>query len=332
MSFSTETLFACYRQLLRIRLVEEAIAQHYPDQQMRCPVHLSIGQEAVAVGVCEQLTKQDLVYGNHRSHSHYLAKGGDLKSFIAELHGRSTGCAGGRGGSMHLIDLEAGFAGSVPIVASSIPIAVGAAFAAQYQQQNHLVATFFGEAATEEGVFHESLNFAKLKNLPVLFVCENNLYSVYSPPEVRRSPEIKLTELAQAHGLKTWQVDGNDVLKVAEATKQSVDFIKSGNGPVFLQCDTYRWREHCGPNYDNDLGYRTEAEFEFWRDHCPLKIMEDYLLQHTDYSEADEERLTSELLNEINQAFEFALESPFPEAETAFDHLFAPSQSERERS
>lgn len=233
---------------------------------------------------------------------------------------------------MHLIDQAVGFAGSVPIVGSSIPIAVGAAFAAQYQQQNHLVATFFGEAATEEGVFHESLNYARLKNLPILFVCENNLYSVYSPPEVRRSSEIKLTDLAEAHQIPAWNVDGNDLLEVIETAQAAVTQIRSGHGPAFLQCDTYRWREHCGPNYDNDLGYRSEEEFANWQANCPLKNLQTHLEQHTDFSDVDQESWRADILEEINEAFEFALNSPTPEPESVEDHLFSSSSPAGESS
>src|SRR5579859_6536135 len=175
-----------YRGLLRLRLVEERIAELYPEQEMRCPVHLSIGQEAVAVGVCDHLEPADQALSGHRSHGHYLAKGGDLRAMLAELYGRETGCARGKGGSMHLVDLEAGFLGATPIVASTIPIAVGVAFAARLRGQPLVTVAFFGEGATEEGVFHEAANFAALHRLAVVFVCENNLYSVYSPLEVRQ--------------------------------------------------------------------------------------------------------------------------------------------------
>ena len=253
-----------WRDMLRIRMVEEAIAEHYPEQEMRCPVHLSIGQEAAAVGVCAALQRKDWVFSGHRSHAHYLAKGGDLKRMIAEIYGKATGCCGGKGGSMHLTDQAAGFIGATPIVGSTVPIAVGAALTSQLHEEGRLVVIFLGDGAMEAGVVHESLNFAVLKNLPVLFACENNLYSVYSPLEVRQPPQRSLSQLAAGHGIQTMLVDGNDVCAVFEASSKACQSIRSGNGPIFLEMPTYRWREHCGPNYDNDIGYRTEEEFESW--------------------------------------------------------------------
>lgn len=196
--------------MLRIRLVEEAIAETYPLQEMRCPVHLSIGQEAVAAGTAAAFAPGDLAMSGHRSHAHYLAKGGDLRAMLAELMGRENGRCRGRGGSMHLIDQSVGFIGAVPIVGSTIPIAVGLAFADKLKGIQRVTAAFFGEAATEEGVFHESANFASLHRLPVVFVCENNLYSVYSPMNVRQPSHREVFQQAQGHGIPAEQVDGND--------------------------------------------------------------------------------------------------------------------------
>ena len=183
-SMDTITLKKLYREMVRIRIVEESIAEHYPEQEMRCPVHFSIGQEAVAVGVCVHLDPSDHVFSNHRSHGHYLAKGGDLKAMVAEIYGKEAGCSRGFGGSMHLLDLKHGFLGAAPIVGSTIPIAVGSALTATVKEEDRVTVVFLGDGATEEGVFSESLNFAALKQLPVVFVCENNLYSVYSPLSV----------------------------------------------------------------------------------------------------------------------------------------------------
>src|SRR5207249_1080843 len=200
-----------YWNMLRIRLVEERIAEMYPQQEMRCPVHLCIGQEAIAVGVCAALDNTDYVTGGHRSHGHYLAKGGDLKAMVAELYGKATGCCEGKGGSMHLVDLPVGFLGAVPIVGSTIPLAVGAAFGAMMRSEKRVAVPFFGEGATEEGVFHESINFAALKKLPVVFVCENNNYSVYSHISVRQPANREVYSVAEGHGVESLQGDGNDV-------------------------------------------------------------------------------------------------------------------------
>jgi pyruvate dehydrogenase E1 component alpha subunit len=256
--------------MLRIRGIEERIAAEYAKQEMRCPVHLSVGQEAVAVGTCAVLAPTDEAMSGHRSHAHYLAKGGSLHRMLAEMMGKSEGCTQGLGGSMHLIDKSCGFRGAVPIVGSTIPIATGLAFQHQLDRDCRVVAVFFGDGATEEGVFHESLNFAALKRLPIIFVCENNLYSVYSPLAVRQPGERSQLGLATAHGLAAERADGNDVVAVAAAMQRAVERARSGTGPTFLEFPTYRWREHCGPNFDNHLGYRTEAEYVAWKEQCPL--------------------------------------------------------------
>lgn len=312
MSCGDELLISLYFQMLRIRKVEESIAARYHNQEMRCPVHLSIGQEAVAVGVCQSLSLEDSVFSNHRCHAHFLAKGGNLKAMLAELYGKATGTCKGKGGSMHLVDLESGFMGAAPIVASTIPIAVGAAFGNSMQKKKNITAVFFGDGATEEGVFHESLNFASLKNLPVLFVLENNLYSVYSPLEVRQPKNRSLSDLAKAHGVESFHTDGNDVLAVYETTKRAIELIKAESQPVLLVFNTYRWREHCGPNFDNDAGYRSPEEFERWQEECPVKRLENRLLSHAVMCLEDVDLLQKQIQEEIENAFSFAHASPFP--------------------
>ena len=257
-STSQELYFA----MLRIRMVEEKIAELYSEQEMRCPVHLSIGQEAVAVGVCDHLEREDIIMSAHRAHAHYLAKGGDLKSMIAELYGKETGCAMGKGGSMHLVDLNSGFFAAVPIVGSTIPIAVGVAWAFKLKKSRNIVTVFLGDGATEEGVFFESLDFASLKNVPMLFVCENNFYSVYSQLNVRQSPDRKIAGLAESHGIKTYTGDGNNITQVSEIAKEAIKYIKDYNAPAFIELETFRWLEHCGPNWDDELGYRKEGELD----------------------------------------------------------------------
>lgn len=310
-----------YRQMRRIRLVDERIAELYPEQEMRCPVHLSIGQEAAAVGVCSALRPSDYAFGTHRSHGHYLAKGGDLRAMLAEFYGKETGCSGGRGGSMHLIDVAAGFLGSTPIVGSTIPIAVGAALAAAMRGESRVVAVFFGDGATEEGVFHESVNFAALRGLPVLFVCENNLYSVHSPLSVRQSPRRDLTAIADANGLASARLDGNDVELVYAAAIEAVERGRAGEGPTLLELDTYRWRTHCGPGYDGDLGYRTEVELEAWRERDPVAGAKRQLLAEGAYA-VELERVEVEIETEIDEAVTFAKESPFPDPANALEDVY----------
>jgi TPP-dependent pyruvate/acetoin dehydrogenase alpha subunit len=311
--------------MVRIRMVEEAIADHYAEQRMRCPVHLSIGQEAASAGVCAALRRSDQVMSGHRSHAHYLAKGGDLDAMIAELYGKETGCCQGRGGSMHLVDREAGFVGAVPIVGSTIPIATGLAFADRLTKRDRVTVAFLGEAATEEGVFHESANFASLHHLPIVFVCENNLYSVYSPMEVRQPAHREVYEMAAGHGILAKQGDGNDPLSVHELMREAVSHARSGQGPVFLELKTYRWREHCGPGWDNHIGYRTEAEYLAWRARDPIGTFEQRL-QLTDM--LDQARYTAfkrGVEAEISQAFSSAKAAPFPSGAGLLNHVYAES-------
>jgi len=300
--------------MLRIRLVEESIANKYSEQKMRCPTHLSIGQEAIAVGVCSNLTNEDQVLSTHRAHAHYLAKGGCLNSMLAEIYGKVTGCSKGMGGSMHLIDKSVGFMGSTAIVGNTIPVAVGLALAMKIQEKQLVACVFFGDAAIEAGVFYESVNFAIIHKLPVLFICENNLYSVYSGLEVRQPKERKIFKMVKAFGIETNHGDGNNVQEVSSYVKIAKDKILSGCGPQFLEFDTYRWREHCGPNYDNDIGYREEEEFLEWVKKDPLKSVYD----NKDQSSIKE--FFSKFNEEIKKAHQFADNSEFPSYDD-FQHI-----------
>lgn len=308
--------------MLRIRMVEEKIVELYPEQEMRCPVHLSIGQEATAVGVCQNLRVSDVILSNHRSHAHYLAKGGDMKAMWAEMYGKITGCSKGRSGSMHLIDLSVNFQGASSIVGSTMPIAVGIALGFKMQRKDNVTVVFFGDGGVEEGVFHESLNFASLKKLPVIFVCENNLYSSQSPLSVRQ-PKREIYLLAKAHGIEAYQEDGNDVIKVYEITKESIKNLKKGKCPIFLEFLTYRYREHCGPNYDYDLGYRTKDEVEYWQRLCPLKKLKKQMLGERIISNTEIKEMARKIRNEIENAVSFAKASPFPSKSNLYQGIYA---------
>lgn len=317
---------AAYTGILRIRRVEERIAAVYAEQDMRCPVHLSIGQEAVAVGTCRALREGDYAVSAHRSHAHYLAKGGDLDAMIAELYGKEAGCCHGKGGSMHLIDVKAGFMGAVPIVGSTIPIGVGLGFASAMKKEPRVTAVFFGEGSTEEGVFSEAVNFAVLKKLPVVFVCENNLFSVYSPLSVRQPPGRQVFEHAASYGLPSFQADGNDVQGVEKLVAQAAARARAGEGPTFLEFMTYRWREHCGPNYDDHLGYRDEAEFAHWKARDPLATLQARLLAEGALTPAAVEQLTAGIEAEIDGAFARAKAGPFPAPDMLYRHMFAAAE------
>ena len=311
-----------FAQMLRIRLVEEEVAKRYSEQKMRCPTHLSIGQEAVAVGVSSQLSIEDRVYSSHRAHAHYLAKGGCINRLIAELYGKSSGCTGGRGGSMHLSDLTVGFVASTAIVGNSIPLAVGNALHQSVTGKKGLSICYFGDGATEEGAFYESLNFALVKNLPVLFVCENNRYSVYSSLEVRQPEGRAIHKLATAIGAKAYEVDGNNVEQVSQTTKEAVKYIKANNGPVFLECYTYRHLEHCGPNNDDDLNYRPQQEIDSWLEKDPLNILQVRFSGDSKWADL-RQQIENDINSEITAAFEFAESSAFPDEQLNRRYLYA---------
>ena len=292
--------------MLRIRLVEESIANKYSEQKMRCPTHLSIGQEAIAVGVCANLTSQDQVLSTHRAHAHYLAKGGCLNSMMAEIYGKASGCSKGMGGSMHLIDTSVGFMGSTAIVGNTIPVAVGLALEKKLTRKKSIACVFFGDGATEEGAFYESVNFAIIHSLPILFICENNLYSVYSGLEVRQPVDRKIYKMVRAMGISAQHGNGNDVEEVARKVKHAKTMILKSGGPQFLEFDTYRWREHCGPNFDNNIGYREESEFLKWKKKDPLKNF------YSENSQKYIDRKIDIISREIDDAHQFANDSKFP--------------------
>ena len=317
-----DTLYSLLYSMLRIRKIEERIAELYPEQEMRCPVHLCIGQEAIAAGVCANMSRDDYVLSNHRSHSHYLAKGGDLKAMMAEIYGKATGASRGRGGSQHLIDLAANVLGTVPLVGGTIPVAVGAAFGSAMQNKDAVTAVFFGDGAVEEGIMHESLNFASLKKLPVIFVCENNLYAVYTPLSARQ-PRREIFSIAKGHAVESFQVDGNDAIAIYETAKDAVNRAKNGGGPTFMECKTYRWREHCGPNYDDDIGYRTAEEIEEWQKRDPIEILKIYMMSHGMTPDEQLGKMSEEIEDEIEEAVIFAKESPFPRQDEMLEHLYS---------
>lgn len=310
-----------YYQLLRLRMIEESIAVEYNNQEMRCPVHLYIGEEAIGAGVGENLRKEDKVFSAHRSHGHFLIKGGNLNRMMAEIYGKATGCTLGRGGSQHLIDLSVNFSGATPIVGETIPLAVGSALAQKMLKKSGISVVFMGEAATEEGIFHESLNFASLKKLPVLFVVENNFYSICTPLS-ERQPKRGVFKLGLAQNIRSYQGDGNDVLEVYQMAKKAVSYIRKGEGPVLLEFLTYRVREHCGPNFEPD-GFRPKAEYNLWMKKDPLKKFDKYTNAHKLLRREETEKMKNIINKEIAKAFDFAKESPFPAEELSMDQVYA---------
>ena len=268
---ATVTKLESFIRLAFVREVELMIAERYSEQIFRCPVHLSIGQEATAVGVCINLDTSDKVVSTHRSHAHYLAKGGSLFAMLCELMGKESGCCRGRGGSMHLFDKGQGFFGSVPIVGSSLPIAMGIAFAEKQMQTGNVTVAFVGDAAIETGQFHESLNLASTFELPLLIVIENNGYSTYAPIADRQPINRDLGSLIKGYGLSYAHGNGDKVDEVDNLTRQLLPTVRK-NSTVVMSLDTYRLFEHCGPNIDDHLGYRPEAEVQSYAQRDPVEI------------------------------------------------------------
>jgi len=312
-----------YSKMVLIRAVEEAIASRYDEQKMRCPTHLSTGQEAVSAAVGMALRSDDLAVSSHRSHGHYLGKGGNIPRMIAEIYGKESGCCKGKGGSMHLIDTSVGFMGSTAIVANSIPIGAGLGLSLKLDQSDKVSCIFLGDGATEEGSFAETINFCALRELPVLFICENNLYSVYSPLSVRQPKDRPIYKMVQAMGVNSFIADGNNVFEVYKMVREAISGIRKNGGPLFLEFESYRWREHCGPNFDNHIGYRSEKEFLSWKEKDPISLAEKHLLENNLIKEEDIKSILICAEKEVETAFDFAENSPFPDQKEAFKGIYA---------
>jgi len=318
---SKEALLELYHTMLRIRKVQLKIAELYHEDEMKTPVHLYIGQEAVATGVCANLNTDDYVFSNHRSHGHYIAKGGDVKALVAELYNRETGCSKGRGGSMHLVATSVGLPGSSSIVGGGIPLATGAALGSVLQKKNSVSVTFFGDAAVEEGVLYESINFAMLKKLPVVYVCENNLYSVYSPLSNRQAKD-EIYRRFEGFSIPGYCVDGNNVIEVYRTAKEAIDNARRGQGPSFIECRTYRLRDHHGTGSGVEVGYRTQEEVDAWTARCPLASFEHFLVEQKLMTAGEIEELATAIDREVEEAFRFAQASPFPDEDDVLEHLY----------
>jgi TPP-dependent pyruvate/acetoin dehydrogenase alpha subunit len=305
-----------YRSLRLIRRAEEEVARIYPSDKIKSPVHLSIGQEAVSVGVCDVLRPDDVVSPTYRGHAAFIAKGGSLRGLFAELYGKETGVAGGKGGSMHLIDMQANVLGTSAVVGTTIPLAVGHALAFKRMRTDRVAVAFFGDGATEEGVFSESLNFASLHKLPVLFVCENNYFAIHTPITARWATQ-RLCERVRTYGIPSHQIDDGDVIKIRKLSEALVARARCGEGPSFIECRTYRWREHVGPNEDFEAGYRAHTDLEPWLQSDQIMALGSLI---------DEDRrnvIDAEIEREIADAIDFAESSPFPKLEALYTNVFA---------
>lgn len=298
-----------YYEMLRIRKVEEEIAKRYKEGEIRCPVHLSIGQEAAAVGIASLLKPDDMMVSTHRGHAHYLAKGGNLNGLLCELYGKKAGCSRGQGGSMHLVDWSVNFAGSTSIVGGTIPVGCGLAFAKKIKGDPGIVVICIGDAAVEEGVFHEAANFVALHNLPVLFVLENNLYSCFTHLNKRQPSEL-FQRFADANYLFYKRLNGNDAYQMTYTTDY-VRVVREENRPALLELETYRHLQHCGVENDDNLGYRDPREIKRWMALDPIKCLKKRITERGEWTEGFEDGL-KEIDVEIKAAFEYAKAAEFP--------------------
>lgn len=309
------------KDMVVIRAAEEKIGDMVADGRIRCPCHLAIGQEAPAVGVARHIRKGDRVFGAHRSHAHFLALGGSLHGLMAEVQGKDTGVSRGMGGSMHLIDVAQGLYGTVPIVGATIPIAVGAGLAAKMDGKGAVAVSFFGDGATEEGVFHESMNLAVTLRAPVLFVCENNFFSSHLHIRLRQ-PKHSTARYAEAHHMPWHRVDGNDVVEISRAVAESFAAMRHGGGPIFIEMVTYRWRGHVGPREDEDVGVQRKEDLAQWKRRDPIRRLADSLASAGRIETGALARITAEAKAAVEDAWTRATRDPFPPAEALLDRVY----------
>jgi TPP-dependent pyruvate/acetoin dehydrogenase alpha subunit len=307
-----KTALALYQAALRVRMIEEALlAEYHPADEIRCPVHFCLGQEAVSAALSLLVKDEDYMFSHHRSHGYYLGKRAPLKALFAELYGRETGANGGKAGSQDISYSEMHFY-SGAILSGATAISAGAALAFQNKKLGHVSVAGFGEGATDEGIFWETVNFAALRLLPLLLICENNYYATYSPMSKRVAVE-NISEKVGTFGMKTFTVFGNDPINVYLTLSDALEYIRSGKGPAFIEVFTYRYNSHVGPEDDGHIGYRSTEEMAFWKQHDPIKLLEEKLVGGSKFNNKLKEEIVSEIQAEISDAFKFAKESNWPE-------------------
>ncbi len=320
---SKEHLKNLLTKIMTIRLVEYKLATAKKDKLIGGPVHLGIGQEAIAVGVSSSLSEKDYVFGAHRSHSHLLALGADIRKLFAEILGRKSGHSKGMGGSMHLIDKSVGFFGSVPIVSGTVPIALGTALACKLQNKNSISVVYLGDGAMEEGVVHECLNFAKINNLPILFVVENNLFASHMNISLRQ-PSNATIRFAVANEINHRLVDGNDVISVEKNSLELIDYIKQGNGPCFLEGVTYRWLGHVDWRDDIDVGVsRSKEDIKNWKKRDPEERLSKQMLLENVIDKKELFKLKEDLETFIQNSWNQALNDPYPDKSELLKNVYA---------
>jgi pyruvate dehydrogenase E1 component alpha subunit len=307
--------------MLRIRRIQEALVEEYhPADEIRCPVHFCIGQEAPPAGVCANLRPDDYIFTGHRSHGYYLAKSGSIQGLFAELYGKATGSNRGKAGHHELSDESVNFY-SGAIVAGSIPIAAGTAMASQMRGNGQVTVAVFGDGGADQGILYETLNFAALKKLPIVFICENNLYSTYSRQSDRQA-DCDIAGRARAFGVPARKLYGNDALGVFRAARQAIARARDGQGPYLMELETYRWLGHVGPEDDDYLGYRPMDELDAWKEQCPIEGIKAVLLEKGILDKATIQDMETQIAKEIAGAFHFAKSSPFPEPKDLLSNVF----------
>jgi pyruvate dehydrogenase E1 component alpha subunit len=313
-----------YEQMLTIRNFEERAIDLFQHNLIRGNIHPCIGQEAVSVGICSSLRQDDYMVNTHRGHGNCIAKGADIKLMMAEIFGKSTGYCKGKGGSMHIADFEGGNLGANGIVGGGIPIAVGAGISIQNRGTDQVVACFFGDGASNQGTFHESMNLAALWRLPVIFICENNLYALSTPvKEAISVPHI--SDRAKAYGIPGFHIDGNDVVGVYIKMKEATERARAGEGPTLLDCMTYRFFGHFTGDPGRGITYRSKQEIDQWLNHCPIKTFREQLFQEKIMTEEMDKKIDANVKASIEEAVQFAMKSPFPSPDEATQDIFTES-------
>jgi acetoin:2,6-dichlorophenolindophenol oxidoreductase subunit alpha len=320
LEISKKTQIALYKTMLTIRRFEERVAQEVYAGKVPGFVHSYIGEEAIAAGICRHLAKEDRIVSHHRGHGHCIAKGADMNKMMAEIYGKKTGCCKGKGGSMHIADFSVGMLGADGIVGAGLPIATGAALAAQLERKGRIAAVFFGDGACQEGEFHETLNLASIWKLPLLFVCENNGYGVNTSAGCALGAQ-EITRMPDAYHIATEVVDGNDVEKVYEAAGQAIARLRKGEGPFFLECKTYRWHKHFLSEALEDL--RPQEEIEFWKQKCPVCNYANKLVGQKVLAPSAVKRINTDIMKMVEEAHDFAMESPYPRPQDALQDVYS---------
>lgn len=319
--FNVDEIVELYKTMLLIRICEQRIAQRITEKKIFTPCHLYIGQEACAAGVCSALNKDDYVFSNHRSHGHYLAKSHDINGLLAEVYCRENGCSGGRGGSMHLCNPSFGLLGSTSIVGGVMGIGLGPALRSKILKEKRVSVIFHGDCVPEEGIWHESLNFAAINKLPVVYICENNLYAASASLEDRRCYD-NIHKIAKEHGVNSIVVDGNDIFAVRHAASEAIKAARLGMGPQFIELRTYRWLGHVGPRDDIDVGLRNAEELNHWKERCPIFSLETYILKNNLLNSNELETIKKQIEKEVNDAEENAIKSNKPDQSTLLNNVY----------